>query len=238
MAGPYQPVTQPWLVSAVMGCVVVITGALAWYKNKVGKEENSPSLQADAKHSWTDVLASAAVAGGVLLQEAGIPHMDSVAALIVVAALFWSGMQVTLDGLRVLLDASIEKEVLDRIREYAEDTPGIRKVTRVTGRNSGSYRFVEISVDPISADLREAEKAVEDLKKTVHDKIDHVDRIDVEFSVEPDSITIAAAPLTADRTSISEDFGSAHFFCLFEVTLPEKKDRPRRNSPQPHPGKE
>jgi cation diffusion facilitator family transporter len=223
MSGPYQPVTQPWLVSAVMGCVVIITAALAWYKNKVGKEENSPSLQADAKHSWTDVLASAAVAGGVLLQEAGIPHMDSVAALIVVAALFWSGLQVTRDGLRVLLDASIEKEIIDQIREYAEGTPGIREVSRVTGRNSGSYRFVELSVVPISTDLREAEKAVEDLKKTVRDRIEHVDRIDVEFSVAPDNSVVTAVPLAADRNSLSEDFGGAPFFAIFEVATPERK---------------
>lgn len=222
--GPTEPVTQPWLVSSVMGGVVVITGALAWYKNKVGKEENSPSLQADAKHSWTDVLASAAVAGGVLLQEAGIPHMDSVAALIVVAALFWSGVQVTLEGLRVLLDASIEKEVLDQIRLYAEATPGIRQVVRVTGRNSGSYRFIELSVIPASADLRQAEKAVEDLKKMVRGQIEHVDRIDVEFSARHDGGSeITAVPLNEDRDTVAEGLGEAPFFALFEVTNPERK---------------
>ena len=224
LLGPAEPVTQPWLVSSVMGGVVVITGALAWYKNKIGKAENSPSLQADAKHSWTDVLASAAVAGGVLLQEAGIPHMDSVAALIVVAALFWSGVQVTLEGLRVLLDASIEKEVLDQIRRYAEAAPGIKEVVRVTGRNSGSYRFVELSVIPASTDLREAEKAVEGLKKTVRGQIEHVDRIDVEFSAGPaeGSVTVAV-PLEENRDTVAEDFGKAPLYAFFEVAMPERK---------------
>ena len=174
--GPHQPVAQPWLVIGVMACVVAITGGIAWYKDKVGKEENSPSLRADARHSWTDVLASAAVAGGVGLELAGIPHMDSVAALIVTAALFWSGIGVTMEGLKVLLDASIEKEVLDEIRQLAEGAPGIREVTRLTGRNSGSYRFVELSVVPVASDLREAEKAALDLKSAVSAHVEHVDR--------------------------------------------------------------
>jgi cation diffusion facilitator family transporter len=228
-----QPVTQPWLVIVVMACVVAISGALAWYKNKIGKEENSPSLTADAKHTWTDVVASAAVAGGVALQMAGIPYMDSAAALLVVTALFWSGVQVTLEGLRVLLDASIENEVIKQIRQYAEDTPGIRKVAHVEGRNSGSYRFVKISVIPDSTDLREAERSADNLKKAIHAGIEHVDRIDVEFSPEPDRAVISATPLAPDSASLSHEFGGAPFFRFFEITLPERKVIREETLPNP-----
>ncbi len=213
-----QPISQPWLVIGVMGGVVFITGALAWYKNKVGNEENSPSLKADASHSWTDVLASAAVAGGVFLQMVGIPHMDSVAALIVVAVLIWSGIQIVLDGLRVLLDASIEKEVIDQARQFAANTAGVKKVINIEGRNSGSYRFIRLSIVPDTLDLKEAGEIAEDVKATIRSGLEHVDRVDVEFDLEPRSTFVSAVPLTGDGNSISEDFGRAPLFGFFEVS--------------------
>jgi cation diffusion facilitator family transporter len=215
-----KPVTEPWLVIIVMTGVVVITGGLAWYKNKVGKEDSSPSLRADARHSRTDVLASGAVAGGVVLQMVGIPHMDSVAALIVVAALFWSGVQVILYGLRVLLDASIEKGVLDQVRECAMSVPGVEKITKVEGRNSGSYRFVRVEFVPYSTTMGEAEKAADHLKKVIRDRIEHIDRVDVEFSLDYDGTAILAVPLAGDGASLSGGFGSAPYFRFLEIIQP------------------
>lgn len=218
-----RPIEQPWLVICVMGGVVLITGALAWYKNKVGTEENSPSLKADARNSWTDVLASAAVGTGVFFQMIGIPHTDAVAALIVVAAMAWSGIVIVLDGLRVLLDASIEKEIIDQVWQYARGTPGVKRVAKVDGRNSGSYRFIKVSFVPDSADLKEAGEIASNVKDAIRDGIEHVDRVDVEFFVEPQNTITWAAPLTRDGSSLSEDFGGAPLFGFFEVSPSQEK---------------
>ncbi|MBN2168357.1 MAG: cation diffusion facilitator family transporter, partial [Actinobacteria bacterium] len=77
------PLDHPWLVVIVMSIVVVITAALAWYKGKVGREEYSPSLKADSRHSWTDVIASSGIVVGILLQIMGIEIMDALTALLI-----------------------------------------------------------------------------------------------------------------------------------------------------------
>ncbi|HOW55414.1 MAG TPA: cation diffusion facilitator family transporter [Syntrophorhabdaceae bacterium] len=218
-----RPIEQPWLVIGVMGGVVLITGVLAWYKNKIGTLENSPSLKADAKHSWTDVLASAAVVAGVCFQMIGIPHTDAIAALIVVAALAWSGIGIVLDGLRVLLDASIEKEIIDQVWQYAGGIPGVKRIARVDGRNSGSYRFIKISFVPDSADLNVADEIALNVKNAIRDELEHVDRVDVEFLMEPQDTITWAAPLTHDGGRLSEDFGAAPMLGFFEVGLSRGK---------------
>ncbi len=150
-----------------MVVVVVITGLLAWYKGRVGKKENSPSLKADSRHSWTDTIASVGVILGVGLNAMGVHYVDSIMALVIVLILAYSGGQVILDALKVLLDASIEKDVMDAATKAAEADPRVRRVVRVDGRNSGSYRFLHVIVVPEAYDLRDAEASADSIRESI-----------------------------------------------------------------------
>jgi cation diffusion facilitator family transporter len=172
-----------------------IAGIAAWYKAKVGKEENSPSLSADAKHSWTDALASFAIIIGVALEWAGVPDMDSIAALVVVLFLAWSGVEVVISGVKVLLDASIEKELLEKARDIAAADLRIREVLEVNGRNSGSYRFMELLLVPTDYDLRDATAIEEDLISAIRKEIDNVDQVLIDFAAEPGRRLLGAVPV-------------------------------------------
>jgi cation diffusion facilitator family transporter len=171
----------PLLVIVVMVGVMVAKAALSIYKTRVGKAHGSPSLLADARATWTDVFASAGVAVGVGLQWAGIPYMDSVAALVVAALLAWSGIQVLRDGLLVLLDASLEQDVLEQVRACAQAQPGVRSVADVLGRNSGSYRFVTLCIVPAETGLAEAERTAERVTTAVRQSIARIDHVSVEL---------------------------------------------------------
>lgn len=208
---------QPWLVILVMSIVVAITLFLAWYKGKVGKEENSPSLRADAKHSWTDLIASMAIIVGVALEWAGVHKMDAVAALVVVVFLVWSGAEVTLDGIRVLLDASIEKDVRDKARAIVEGDPRVRSVLDVQGRNSGSYRFLNVSLLPEDFDLRGAEQIAGDLRGMIREQIDDVDEVLIDFAVEKSGVLLCCVPLEGDRKTVARRLAGARFFELVEI---------------------
>lgn len=177
-----EPLEQPLLVLTLMIGVVIVTAALGRYKARVGRQERSPSLQADGRHALSDAAASAGVALGVGLQWAGVPHTDSIAALVVVALLAWTGIEILLDALRVLLDASLERDVLDQIRVCVEEQPGVRRVLTVRGRNSGAYRFVNLTVVPEGPDLDHAERMLERVRRVVRERFDNVDRIDVELA--------------------------------------------------------
>ena len=171
----------PLLVIVVMTGVMAAKAGLAIYKSRVGKANGSPSLQADARATWTDVFASAGVALGVGLQWAGVPYMDSIAALVVAALLAWSGVQVLRDGLRVLLDASLEEDVLQEVRTCAESQPGVKRVAAVLGRNSGSYRFVTLRIVPDEVDLAGAERSAAGVAAAVRERVERIDRVSVEL---------------------------------------------------------
>jgi cation diffusion facilitator family transporter len=210
----------PWLVIAVMSVVVAITGFIAWYKGRVGRQENSPSLRADARHSFTDLIASVAIIVGVGLEIAGVKNMDSVAALVVVVFLGWSGIEVTLGGLKVLLDASIERELREKVEEIARADPRVRKVLDVQGRNSGSYRFLELSLVPWDYDLRESEKVSKELRTEICRRIDNVDEVLFDFAVEEAGRLICAVPVDDDGFTVSAKLEEASSFEVFEAETP------------------
>lgn len=217
---------QPWLVMIVMAVVVLITAYIAWYKGKVGRQENSPSLKADSKHSWTDALASAAIILGVGLEWAGVPYMDSIAALVVVFFLAWSGVEVIISGVKVLLDASIEKEYLDKAREIAEADPRIREVLEVVGRNSGSYRFMELTLVPADYDLRDSSAIEEELRAAIRAAIADLDQVTFDFVAETGSRLLGAAPADSEGT-IGGALGTATAIVFVEVDEQTREERSR-----------
>ena len=77
----------------------------------MGAEIESPSLIADARHMWVDMLSNAVVLAGLLSSLAGF-NLDRIAAFIVVFFIAWAGGKILIDGVRVLLDASLDYQTL------------------------------------------------------------------------------------------------------------------------------
>jgi cation diffusion facilitator family transporter len=227
----------PWLVIGVMAGVVVITGLIAWYKAKVGREENSPSLIADGRHSWTDAIASVAVIIGVGLEAAGVPYTDSIAALVVVFFLALAGIEVVADGLKVLLDASMESDLLDKARKCAESVRGVREVLEVKGRNSGSFRFLSLELVSDSADLRQAEEVAEDVSAAMKSAIENIDRVAIQLVPRGiEEITVGFA-LSEEGETLAEDLGDAPVLRVAVVSTPTGEVISRLDLPNPARGK-
>jgi cation diffusion facilitator family transporter len=210
-------ISDPWVAMITMAVVVIVTGLLAWYKGSIGKKVNSPSLKADSRHSWTDTIASAGVILGVGLNAAGVHYVDSIMALVIVVILAFSGGQVILDALKVLLDASIEKPVLDAARKAAEADPRVRRVVRVDGRNSGSYRFLHVILVPEAYDLRDAEASADSIRESIKSAVQNVESVQVEFVPDQADKFSIAVPLEADGSSIASDLGTGDSYALLAL---------------------
>ena len=151
---------------------------------------------------------------------AGVPRADSIAALVVVAFLAWAGINVTLNGVKVLLDASVEKEVLLEAREIAQAHHGVKEVLRVEGRNSGSYRFLNLVLVPRSRDLDLADHVADEVRDSISRGIPKVDRVNINLRTEARESMRGAVMLEADGAAVSGHFGDAPAFALFDFSLP------------------
>jgi cation diffusion facilitator family transporter len=133
------------LVSVVASVINLATAKILM---KVGREQNSISLEADAHHLMTDVWTSAGVIAGVgLVWVSDWLWLDPVIAMLVALNILWTAWQLMQRSASGLMDASLPAEQLKRIetllaayREQGLDFHAVRT------RQSGNRAFVTLHV--------------------------------------------------------------------------------------------
>jgi cation diffusion facilitator family transporter len=212
-----------WIPVVILVVCAAFAGVLAWYKWYVGRKENSPALKAEARHSLGSMCACLLLALGLGLEDAGVPDMGAVVALLVAALLVWFGATIGLDGLKVLLDASVEKNVLEKVKSIAEGDDRVREVFEVEGRNSGSYRFIDLTLTLSTHDLREANAVSRQLEERIRAQIENVDHITVEFSPETSRRWMCAVPLAGGDGGLSPSLWQAERLAMVIIDRSEEK---------------
>ncbi len=212
--------------------------AVSIFKNKVAKEENCPSLLADARHSAVDAAAMLIIAIGVAISLAGIRAADLAAAFIVSIAALVSGGQIVIDGIKVLLDASIEEEVLAEIRKIIAEDPRIRDIVEVSGRNSGSYRFLFLKLVPYQYDIPVIAGITDDLKRKIKSAIKKMDDISIEYGPAGGDRKNVAIPLDGNGYSNGSELFKAERFAVLDVDMACGKIIAKRTVDNPFTGKE
>jgi len=193
---------------------------LSNYKLKVGRAENSPSLIADGKHSRTDALSSTVVFAGILGNYLGFYSLDSAAGILVALLIFRAGYGILKDSIKVLLDASIDYESLNRIREIASETHGVEKICSLSARSSGKFIFIEMDVGTNLTDLKRAHQLSDKIEERIKSEIKNVDRVLIHIEPEEREFTRYAVPCIENNgllSKISRHFGEAEYFCIFDI---------------------
>jgi cation diffusion facilitator family transporter len=212
-----------WLTIASVLCIIVITYGYSRYATKVGTEINSPSLIADAKHIGVDMFSSAMVLVVLLSSFAGI-NLDKISAFIIVVIIAWSGGKILIDGIRVLLDASLDYKTLSIAEKLILAEPQVMEIQHLMGRNSGRYKFIEADIFLKTHDLDKAHFIAHRIETNIKRQIKNVDRVLIHYEPSKKENFIYALPLKDDNQHhISRHFGEAPYFGLITVRIKDKK---------------
>jgi cation diffusion facilitator family transporter len=200
------------------GVVVAMILPLAFsvYEMRIGQAANSPSLIADAQEYRVHVFSSGVVLLALIGQVANLP-LDRAAALIIVVLVAKTGWELLVDGMRVLLDASLDAETLGQVRAILAGDPQVVAVTALTGRNAGRYRFIEADITLRTHDLDKAYAASARLETAIRAQVPHVDRVLIHYEPVARIHLRYAAPLADAAGTLSEHFGEAPYFALVTV---------------------
>jgi cation diffusion facilitator family transporter len=194
----------------------LLAGGIGFYKRRVASSEGCPSLKADSWFSFADGVAMVIIGVALSIDIAGYHRVDAIAGLLVACLLAVIGVQMFLGGVKVLLDASVDRDILSGVREVATADPDIRKVLSAEGRNSGSFIFLHVTVEPAAYDLSQAGDISRELERRIKAAIPNVDNVSIEFSAPADVIT-AAVPIGSDGNGIAAGFESAPKIGLIEI---------------------
>lgn len=198
-----------WIAALMALFSIFVSWGLSIYKLKVGRKYNSPSLIADGYHSRSDALSSLVVLLGILF------GIDRIAAIVVVILVIRAGFEPLIDSLKVLLDASIEPEILIKVKELLESDPRVVKVKSLKGRNSGRFRFIEAVIELNVQSLRLAHRVSEELEMKIRAAIPNVDQILIHYEPPEKKECIFAVPvISKDGKTISDHFSGAPYFLI------------------------
>ncbi len=200
----------------VVALAMIITYLFSTYEKKIGRKINSPSLIADAEHVKTDMFSSIVVFIGILAQYFKLFWLEKIAVIVIVIFILYSGFEILKESIKVLLDASIDAQTLQKIQKLLEQEPLVVKINSITGRNSGSYIFIELDLTLATNTLEEAHKFSDYIENKIKEQIPFVEKVIVHYQQGHKSIKIAV--LTDEKGNLCSHFGACPKIHIFTKT--------------------
>ena len=231
-APPREATVGPWMLGGVL-LSAVIPLAFSYFELRAGRTANSPSLIADAQEYQAHVFSSGVVLLALIGQLFGV-RLDRWAALLVVIFIGKTGWELLRDGMRVLLDASLDPETLAQVRRVVEADPAVARVTSLTGRNSGRYRFLEAEVALRVDDLTKAHAVSRRIERAIREQVPHVERVLIHYEPVTRTHVRYALPLADPHGRLSEHFGEAPYFALATLRLADGVVEKQEVVPNPY----
>nr|CRH04729.1 Magnetosome protein MamB [Candidatus Magnetococcus massalia] len=177
---------------AILGAAIsVASNELMYrYQSCVGKENNSPAIMANAWDNRSDAYSSIAVMVGVAFATFGFPIADPIAALGVSILVIRIGVELNLEAVDGLMDASPEMEELEDIYKIVKDVSSVHGINYMRARTMGDKLHVELNVE-VAKELKvyEGDLIVDLMRRRILQEMKHIGELQVFLTpVESQSV--------------------------------------------------
>ncbi len=123
---------------------IVVTYFLVQYLLSIAKETDNLVIKADALHYKTDLWSNAAVLVALgLVSLTGLDSIDALFGLGIGAYIIYSAYEIIIEGIEILLDKSLDGDVVAKIGEIISNHPEITSYHWLKTRSDGTTNFVE-----------------------------------------------------------------------------------------------
>lgn len=139
-----EPVQQSTLALAILIASIVINLALTLWESRWAKRLNSSLLEADASHTFSDVLTSVAVLVGWQLAYMGYFWLDTLMALCMSGIIFYLAFKLFQKAIPILVDQKQLDE--SAVSQAIAKIPQINQVHRVRSRSDGKNIAADIVI--------------------------------------------------------------------------------------------
>jgi cation diffusion facilitator family transporter len=185
---------------AVIALSTVVNLVVSRFLYRQAKTHDSPALEGDAAHLRTDACTSLGVlAGLIVVQATGLNVLDPIVALVVAAAIIFSGVRIVMRSSRVLVDEALPADELAAIRDAVETSgaPEIHGFHKLRARRAGSHRYIDLHVQfKDGTSLERAHAVSHDLTAAIQERIHGAD---VLIHLEPQDTKLREAPGRRDH---------------------------------------
>lgn len=219
-------ISLPYIILLFAG--TLITLLFGQYALFIGRRTGSPTLIAEGRHRQVDVLSSIVVLASVVLSYFNLQYhilgvtIDQIGAALILIFIAHAGWELLSDGMRVLLDASIDFSTLDNIRDIIKSEPLVSKIKSLTGRSAGRYRFIQASITLKTDNLEKAQQVSDEIECKIRNQMTHLEKVIIHYGPDERTHDRIAIPLDDRKGGISMHFGEAPFFVFISIRRENK----------------
>ncbi|MHA1377605.1 MAG: cation diffusion facilitator family transporter [Candidatus Helarchaeota archaeon] len=199
---------------------IIISIFLALYLRRVGSQTKAPSIIAEAKDATNDIITITTVFVGIFGYYINLSILEPVASLIIVIFVFKSGIDIFIHSAKVLLDAILNFEQFEGIKDITQKTPGVVNVKSIKARSSGRFVFIEMEIQTFLKTLDAVDKLTHDIESKLKLEYPEIDSVLIHAEPLKKETIKCAIPLTDNvgiDSELSEHFGGAKYFLLFDL---------------------
>lgn len=157
------------------------------YTKIIGVRIHSKLLLANAWHHRSDAVSSIVVLVGIAGAQFDMPKLDAYAAIIVAVMIARIGFKLGYDSVQELVDASLEPELVEKIRQQILSHEGVRELHMLRTRRLGHHAHVDVHilVAP-KLSVSEGHHISETVEKMLIDSFDAINDVTVHIDPEDD----------------------------------------------------
>ena len=161
--------------------------ALYHYTKHVGTRIRSKLLLANAWHHRSDAISSIVVLVGIAGTQFNMPKLDAYAAIIVAIMIARIGFKLGYDSVQELVDASLEPELVQKIRQNILSHEDVLELHMLRTRRLGHHAHVDVHilVNP-KLSVSEGHHISETVEKSLKDSFDEINDVTVHIDPEDD----------------------------------------------------
>jgi len=172
----------------ILAGIILIKELFYRFVNKRSDETKSTSLKADAWHHRSDAITSLMAFIGIsisIFMGPGFEAAEDYAALVAAAFIIYNAFLIFRPALVEIMDENVHSEIMDQIKDYSMDVPGILGTEKCLVRKAGMNYYVDLHVI-VSGDIcvREGHLLGHNLKDALMERIPEI--ADVLMHIEPD----------------------------------------------------
>lgn len=156
--------------AVMIGTMAVNTGVTIWERREA-RRLHSDLLEADARHTGSDVLVSAAVILGLLGERSGLHGADAAVSLVIAGMVAWAAWGILREASLVLTDAATDVEPKALLAAIVS-APGAITAHNLRVRSSGGRNWVEVhvTVDP-DLTIKQAHEVATEVESAIRNEV-------------------------------------------------------------------
>ncbi len=232
------PVEAGFLIAGILIASILIKGYMFLYNNIIGKKIDSAAMQATAKDSLSDALATFVVLLTTLIAQYTDLQIDGYCGLVVALVVFWAGISAAKDTISPLLGQPPQPEFVQKIEEIimSYEEKGVIGIHDLVVHNYGPGRvMLSVHVEvPSSGDILALHDMIDLIEHRLNRELDcsaviHMDPVCVDDALTNEMKQKVAGLIENMEEKISfHDFrivhGPTHTNIIFDIVVPFEMD--------------